>query len=1253
MARLEVLGDFQGPGERKTAEQLAADLPADWLVVAGRKLPTRARDDLDLIVVGQRRIWVLEEKSWGPRVELGDVTWRVKGEDRRNPVDRVAHLARVLAGTLRDRVPGYPTVSDRETVSGAVVMSNDRLELVTAAYLDLTSVVLPLADAAPRLLAEDRDGRRAFGATKAKIEAFLLGLEQRDPLPPMLGTYPVKRRLAPLGFAEQLESEAMGRPVILRCYPVHGWGPGFDPRPVINREGRALLRLEDRDRAWRTYPQFFDEPRQWVVVPVAPSQGRRNLFTSVEANDPERADGRLPDNVAYDVARDAFMALSEVHDEGLLHRGLHPRRVWLGRQMRVKFSDFFMARVEGEGSVGVLFDGTNDISSDYRPPELGESLSLATRASDVFSLAHCVLRWLTGDFDQSTPLVDLLARLDSGSSLRSVLHAALDPAPSQRPSAAEAAAGLVTPVPLSVPEPDPFRAEWRVDAKIDGRYRIKRQLGVGGYATSWLAWDERTEDQRVLKQFHDLGVAQVALAEFEALQRVSHPKCARVWDRDGGVEPEFLVLEYVDGENLSEYAANALPDWRGFRQVALDVLDGLGFLHENGLVHRDVSPGNIIVTADGRAKLIDFGLAGVANDPIVAGTPAYMAPEVRARQGATAQSDLYSLAVSLLRIMLGRYPYAGDPIVASDVRDRLTEPTSEEREQWGDAGSAMLDLLFVAASAAPTGRPQSARAFADELSAINEIPTAGGEARVNPTVLSLRRLYKGSSAGNGGNRGLDDQFAKDTYVSTRLDDRLLPVVLAGEVDVVILTGNPGDGKTSFLVKVGDALRSAGAAVVSETAGGWVLDGGDRRYAAVYDASESQGGKSSDEVLHEAFLGHGAKSTTVLVAINDGRLLSFFADNEDLYPDVAPDVMSQLRGEAPRSERVLVVDLKRRTLAPTGSEPSLGRRVLQSFVAPERWDVCDGCCSRHVCPLVLNATTLRTVGADAIDELLLVSHLRRKRRATFRDVRSALAWAITGDRSCDDVHRARDEGQDLRELPDSLSADLLFSPVADDYLISEWRTLDPLLVAAPSVERVQRSSDLVTSGPLGSDRAPDARQLFVGTWSGNDVDRTHVRTYRYLEMFVEFLDLPTEDGLHRVLLGLSKITGAPAYDGTGLALAVSGAGGAWAVLKELDGAEFQLDVRGAEHDFVEGRSEALMLHHPSGGRLAITLDTAELILRAADGELLGDAGAAGVRQEIASFAGRLHRQPADRLRIIDAAGHAHSVRRSDAVIEVAS
>src|SRR4051812_27254592 len=103
MAEL-VVYDYVGPGEQLTAETLAKALPDAWLIIAGRALPTAQKDDVDLLIVGDNRIFVLEQKHWGPEVVVENGGWRVKGALRPSPIGRNTQVAKILVGVLKAAV---------------------------------------------------------------------------------------------------------------------------------------------------------------------------------------------------------------------------------------------------------------------------------------------------------------------------------------------------------------------------------------------------------------------------------------------------------------------------------------------------------------------------------------------------------------------------------------------------------------------------------------------------------------------------------------------------------------------------------------------------------------------------------------------------------------------------------------------------------------------------------------------------------------------------------------------------------------------------------------------------------------------------------------------------------------------------------------------------------------------------------------------------------------------------------------------
>ncbi|GAA2375244.1 hypothetical protein GCM10010170_078660 [Dactylosporangium salmoneum] len=1262
------MGDFQGPGERRTALTLAEELPEEWYVIAGRKLGGESRDDLDLIVVGEHTIFVLEEKAWGPRIELHDQYWKVRAEERRNPLDRVNHLARVLAGRLRTRVPDYLEASrGAHLVVAGVVLSHEALELEIGQDYDDGDGVHALAGAAAWLRSRDAPTGGDLARVRVAAIGFLLGLHGRDGGIERIGPYAVVQELAPIGDARCFHARDSDRTIMLRCYPLYGWGGDADPRDIIERERQALQRLDDLDRGWRVHASFVHEARQWMVVPLVPARGK-SLFASLQLNDPPRSAGRLPQRVGVDVVRDAFAGLHEVHEEGLIHRGLHPRRIYLGRGLRVKFSDFYLARLTGAVTIASNPAADADLGVPYRAPECHDNIAFSTWASDVYSLALALSVWLLGEIPAAPDAGEVRGRIAAFPVVGSVLARCLSLDPAQRPLAEEAAEELTAAVadadaalespPVAAADP----IEVQPGTVLGGRYEILQRLGRGGSAETWLARDANLGERRVIKCFlADVGAD--ARAEFAITDRIRHPRCARVYDAVWSPPPGYLVLEYVEGANLRDFFDSDRPTAEQCRTIALDVLEALGHLHEVGLIHRDVTPRNIIVTPGVRAKLIDFGLSGAPSTRSVVGTPPFTAPEVAARRGATVQSDIYGLAVTLTWLMLGRYPYAGDPISGADRRGELIPPTPDERQTWGPLGAALLDVLFRAAEADPAQRPPSVADFARQLRLLDDIPVTAGHDLVNDTVRALRQLYRGSDVGNAGNRGLEGEFAQATYVPTLLDTGLLPTVLDGRIRLVLLTGNPGDGKTSFLVKVGEALRQRGANIVAEDAAGWRMHLDGHTFVAVYDASESHDGLSSDDLMRRAMTpgpGEDPQRRTVLLAINDGRLLQFFSDNRAAYPHEYTEIRRQLGGEPMHDEGVVLVDLKRRTLAPRPDGPSLARQILELFVAPPRWSVCDGCASRAVCPITANAESLRAAGLDAVDELLTTSHLRRQRRATFRDVRSALAWLITGDRACEEVHQARARNMDLRRSGGTRTEDLAFDPDSADYLVQEWSSLDPGTALAPEVERAARADPSIASHPAAfgsADRVAVQRRLFFGLWSPPGGTRRSVRVYRYFDEFTAALAAEPEQlrarYLPRLLLGLSRMLGAPGYRGTNLALTDQQAGGSWAIIKEIPAADFTLSVPLRTSPYVETCPDTLILRHRSNVALSLTLDTAELVLRVANGELIGDDASGTIQQEIENFSSRLRRSPSSAVRIVDPAGRDAHARIDDGriVLEV--
>jgi len=227
-----------------------------------------------------------------------------------------------------------------------------------------------------------------------------------------------------------------------------------------------------------------------------------------------------------------------------------------------------------------------------------------------------------------------------------------------------------------------------------GRYEIVGELGRGAMGVVYKARDPQIDRLVALKTISLRGQEPDEESEFrkrflneaQAAGRLHHPGIVSVFDV--GEDPEnrdpYIVLEYVAGEALNRMLAREkkLPLARALR-LAEEVAEALEYAHAQGVVHRDIKPGNILITQDGRAKIADFGIAklNLAHFTLpgkVLGTPAYMAPEQLSGEGADGRSDLFSLGVILYAMTTGHSPFQGDSAttVCFKVANREPVPAS-------------------------------------------------------------------------------------------------------------------------------------------------------------------------------------------------------------------------------------------------------------------------------------------------------------------------------------------------------------------------------------------------------------------------------------------------------------------------------------------------------------------------------------------------------------------------------------------------
>ena len=226
---------------------------------------------------------------------------------------------------------------------------------------------------------------------------------------------------------------------------------------------------------------------------------------------------------------------------------------------------------------------------------------------------------------------------------------------------------------------------------IDQRYRVTRRLARGGMATVYVAQDERLERPVALKVMHPYLAESDAFVErfhreARAAARIVHPGVVSVFDQGVVSGQGFLVMELIDGTNLSALlnAQGAFTIPQALRYTT-DILEALRAAHRMGVIHRDIKPENILVPTDGPAKVADFGLARAVSKGSTSatgnmlGTAAYIAPEIAQTAKADARSDLYSVGIMLYEMLTGAVPWADESplqIVHHHVSDDVPSPSA-------------------------------------------------------------------------------------------------------------------------------------------------------------------------------------------------------------------------------------------------------------------------------------------------------------------------------------------------------------------------------------------------------------------------------------------------------------------------------------------------------------------------------------------------------------------------------------------------
>ncbi|MFT7586399.1 MAG: serine/threonine protein kinase/predicted ATPase [Cellvibrionaceae bacterium] len=274
---------------------------------------------------------------------------------------------------------------------------------------------------------------------------------------------------------------------------------------------------------------------------------------------------------------------------------------------------------------------------------------------------------------------------------------------------------------------------------LNDRYEVERMLGQGGMSTVWLGHDPRLNRPVAIKAIHGFLVNHSTFLErFQreaaAIASLNHQHIIQVYDYNQHEDTHYMVLEYVEGNNLKQELVTSLQNkslWgtESVLKLMIQLTDAVGNAHENGMLHRDLKPDNVMLRLNGEPVLTDFGIIKMLVDDsitrvgTVLGTAAYMAPEQIEGDLVERPADIYALGVILFELMCGQRPFTADSPIQLMLKQTSEPPpalSSLMDESRKDEGLDMEPVIYKALAKAPENRYQTATELRQVLSQVLE-----------------------------------------------------------------------------------------------------------------------------------------------------------------------------------------------------------------------------------------------------------------------------------------------------------------------------------------------------------------------------------------------------------------------------------------------------------------------------------------------------------------------------------------------------
>lgn len=339
--------------------------------------------------------------------------------------------------------------------------------------------------------------------------------------------------------------------------------------------------------------------------------------------------------------------------------------------------------------------------------------------------------------------------------------------------------------------------------KLDGRYEIRELIGVGGMANVYHCYDTIDAREVAIKILKDEFLDNEDFIrrfknESKAIAVLNHPNIVRVYDVSFGDMIQYIVMEYIDGITLKEYIdMQGVLDWKETVHLTTQILKALQHAHENGIVHRDIKPHNIMLLRDGTIKVTDFGIARFSSNATrtmteqAIGSVHYIAPEQARGEKTDGKTDIYSVGVMMYEMLTGKLPFDADSAVSVALM-QLQAKAKRPREVNPDIPEGLEEITVKAMQKNPDDRYHSAVEMLSDIERFRLNPSIRFEYKYfseKPKYSEAVRKSKGDAhAEQASAEAAQPVYDDDAPVRSPALSAIKGIILAAVISLIVFGG---------------------------------------------------------------------------------------------------------------------------------------------------------------------------------------------------------------------------------------------------------------------------------------------------------------------------------------------------------------------------------------------------------------------------------------------------------------------------------